>query len=244
MDSHIVVTGKGGVGKSFAAIQLHQYFASKGLTVHGYDTDPVNATYGKHASFGVTIVPLLDSGNTVDPRCFDPFFENVASQPDENAVAIVDNGTSSFLAFCSYMATCPALPLLSSRGTVYLHAIFVGSAVQFSWNNLRDLARAFPQYPLVVWLNPFFGPIVNETGQTFEEMPEFIELQPNIHSIVHIPNLIPATYGKDLEDLMSRRQSYEDALQDSSGLWTLMAKQRLMVVRRDMAAALDNAHIG
>ena len=43
---------------------------------------------------------------------------------------------------------------------------------------------------------------------------------------------------------MARRQSYEEAIQDDSGQWSLMAKQRLMIIRRDMAAALDSARIG
>lgn len=244
MDSHIVVTGKGGVGKSFAACQLHEYFSGKGRVVHGFDTDPVNSTYAQHRNFGVTIVPLLDSGNNVDPRNFDAFFEHVAGLPDDDGVVVVDNGTSSFLPFCSYMASCPALPLLASRGTVYMHAIFVGSSVKDSWDNLKDLAHAFPQSPLVVWLNPYFGEIVNPNNQKFEDMPEYQELQAHFHALVRVPDLIQATYGKDMETLMARRQSYDEALQDTSGLWSLMAKQRLMIIRRDMAAALDNARVG
>lgn len=244
MDTHIVVTGKGGVGKSFAACQLHQYFSGKGLVVHGFDTDPVNATYAQHEAFDVTTVPLLDSGNTVDPRNFDVFFEHIAGLPDDNSVVVVDNGTSSFLPFCSYMASCPALPLLEQRGTVYLHATFVGSSITDSWDNLGALARAFPETSIVVWHNPYFGKIVNKDGQKFEEMPEFKKYHEHIHAVVKVPTLIPATYGKDMEALMARRQSYEDAIQDDSGQWSLMAKQRLMIIRRDMAAALDSARIG
>lgn len=244
MDSHIIITGKGGVGKSFAARQLHEYFSGKGRAVHGFDTDPVNATYAEHHCFNVTIVPLLDPSNTVDPRKFDVFFEHVASLPEDDGVVIVDNGAATFLPFCSYMASCPALPVLQSRGTVYLHTIVIGSALKDTLDNLEDLARYFPSAPLVVWLNPYFGPIADNEGRRFEEMPVYQKCRQHIHALVQVPELFPATYGKDMEVLMARRQSYEEALNDTTGAWGLMARQRLMIIRRDMAAILDTANIG
>jgi CO dehydrogenase nickel-insertion accessory protein CooC1 len=39
---HLVLQGKGGVGKSFVAAILAQYFKTKTAQVHCLDTDPVN----------------------------------------------------------------------------------------------------------------------------------------------------------------------------------------------------------
>ena len=246
MDSHLILTGKGGAGKSFAARQLHEYFAAKGYAVHGFDTDPVNSTYADNRLFNAVVVPLLDESNTIDPRRFDEFFEHVATLPEEEdqlAVVIVDNGAASFLPFCSYMAECPALPVLKRRGRVFLHAIVTAGALQEAWDNLGQLSTYYPDVPIVVWLNPYFGEIVNSAGQGFEEMPEFARLQEHIHALVKVPALSRATYGRDMEQLIKRRQTYDEALNDTSGQWSLMSRERLAIIRREMASALDRANV-
>ena len=42
--AHLLMQGKGGVGKSFVASILYQYLKRRGLEVYGCDTDPVNNT--------------------------------------------------------------------------------------------------------------------------------------------------------------------------------------------------------
>ena len=42
---HFVLQGKGGVGKSFVASILGQYFQVRGRDVRCFDTDPVNQTF-------------------------------------------------------------------------------------------------------------------------------------------------------------------------------------------------------
>ena len=42
---HMVLQGKGGVGKSFIAAVLAQFKASKGQKPLCIDTDPINATF-------------------------------------------------------------------------------------------------------------------------------------------------------------------------------------------------------
>src|SRR5450432_1103610 len=45
---HVVLQGKGGVGKSFISAILAQYFRTKSAPVHCLDTDPVNATFAQY----------------------------------------------------------------------------------------------------------------------------------------------------------------------------------------------------
>jgi hypothetical protein len=44
---HLVLQGKGGVGKSMISAILGQYFHHKTTTPHCFDTDPVNATFAQ-----------------------------------------------------------------------------------------------------------------------------------------------------------------------------------------------------
>jgi cellulose biosynthesis protein BcsQ len=43
---HFVLQGKGGVGKSYAAVLFAQYLRERGLTVSCFDGDPLNQTFG------------------------------------------------------------------------------------------------------------------------------------------------------------------------------------------------------
>ena len=48
---HIILQGKGGVGKSFIAIMLAMYYQHNGIAYHGFDTDPVNSTFAGFKGF-------------------------------------------------------------------------------------------------------------------------------------------------------------------------------------------------
>jgi len=45
---HLVLQGKGGVGKSFVSAILAQYFRTKSAPVHCMDTDPINSTFTQY----------------------------------------------------------------------------------------------------------------------------------------------------------------------------------------------------
>ena len=59
---HLILQGKGGVGKSFIAALLAQYLQEKGVAVRCFDADPVNSTL---ASF-----PALKHDETRSDRKF------------------------------------------------------------------------------------------------------------------------------------------------------------------------------
>ena len=42
--AHLILQGKGGVGKSFAAFLLAQYLPEKSVLVRCFDADPINNT--------------------------------------------------------------------------------------------------------------------------------------------------------------------------------------------------------
>ncbi|WP_455474103.1 nucleotide-binding protein [Bartonella sp. B30(2025)] len=50
---HIVLQGKGGVGKSLVASLVMQYLLENKTDVRGIDTDPVNQTFANYKNFNV-----------------------------------------------------------------------------------------------------------------------------------------------------------------------------------------------
>jgi CO dehydrogenase nickel-insertion accessory protein CooC1 len=98
---HMILQGKGGVGKSFIAALLAQYKASKGQPSLCIDTDPVNATFHGYQALGVRQIQLME-GNEIKPRRFDALVEMIA--PAEQDV-IIDNGASAFLPLTHYLVS-------------------------------------------------------------------------------------------------------------------------------------------
>lgn len=154
---HFILQGKGGVGKSMIASMLYQALLYYEKEVQAFDTDPVNATLGRYTEFNVTKIDIMKNGD-IDPRQFDVLFEGLMNAPADSHV-IVDNGASSFVALGAYLQQNDVLPTLLEEGhKVYFHSVVTGGqAVVDTADGLAELADGFPQSPVIVWLNPFFG---------------------------------------------------------------------------------------
>src|ERR1700733_10048883 len=72
---HLMLQGKGGVGKSLVASVLAQYFREHGRDVRCIDTDPVNRTLAQYSALGADRLILRDEHNRIDQRSFDTLME-------------------------------------------------------------------------------------------------------------------------------------------------------------------------
>ena len=75
---HMVLQGKGGVGKSFIAAMLAQYMAARGHEPLCVDTDPVNATFHGYQALKVHRIEIMEN-DEINSRHFDALVELVAS---------------------------------------------------------------------------------------------------------------------------------------------------------------------
>ena len=87
---HMVLQGKGGVGKSMIAATLAQYKAGKGTKPLCIDTDPVNATFEGYKALNVRRLNIME-GDEINTRNFDALVEMIASAEGD---VIIDNGAS------------------------------------------------------------------------------------------------------------------------------------------------------
>ena len=81
---HLILQGKGGVGKSFAAFLLAQYLPDKSILVRCFDADPINNTLANFPALNAVKVDLIensDKGRRIDPRRFDDLVEQITGQP-------------------------------------------------------------------------------------------------------------------------------------------------------------------
>ena len=165
---HMVLQGKGGVGKSMIAATIAQYKAGKGQKPLCIDTDPVNATFEGYKALNVRRLNIMD-GDEINTRNFDALVEMIASAEGD---VIIDNGASSFVPLSHYLISNQVPALLQDMGhELVVHTVVTGGqALVDTVSGFAQLASQFPAECLfVVWLNPYWGPIEHE-GKGFEQL--------------------------------------------------------------------------
>ena len=236
---HMVLQGKGGVGKSFIATVIAQYKISKGQQPLCIDTDPVNATFHGFKALNVRLLEIMQ-GDEIQTRNFDTLVELIAPSKDD---VIIDNGASSFVPLTHYLISNQVPALLQEMGhEMVVHSVITGSqALLDTVSGFAQLASQFPaEAPFVVWLNPFWGSIEHE-GKSFEQMKAYTANKARVSAIVNIPALKEDTYGRDLSDMLQERLTFDETLAMDS--LTIMTRQRLKIVKGQLFSQLDSAAV-
>jgi hypothetical protein len=229
---HIMLQGKGGVGKSLASALLVQFLEARGIAYKGFDTDPVNGTFSQFRGLDVERVDIME-GTGVNERHFDGLIETLVEFTGD---VVVDNGATSFLAMSNYLKENHVIPLLAENGKqVLIHTIITGGQAQSdTLSGYRALAEQLTDAKIVVWLNPFFGEISME-GKEFEDFSVYKKAQPVTLGVVRIPQRNRDTFGRDVEEMIRSKLTFEEAIAQAR----LMTKQRLKTVRTALFAELE-----
>src|SRR5207244_6042830 len=230
---HIALQGKGGVGKSLISAILSQYLSSKGQDVCGIDADPVNQTFSEYGGLRVECLNLLREGS-IDQREFDLLMERFLK---EEGTFVVDTGASTFIPLWHYILENHALDHLRQKGKrVFIHSVITGGqSLNDTLSGFEQLAETTREKNLVVWLNEFFGPMLQE-GAKLKEMVVDKRHANKVHGSVAIVRRTADTFGRDVEEMIRQKMTFEEALNGSD--FTIMAKQRLRVVQRELFAQL------
>ena len=236
---HMILQGKGGVGKSFIASTLAQYKLSTGQKPLCIDTDPVNSTFHGFKALNVKLLKIMD-GDEINSRNFDELVEQIATSKQD---IIIDNGASSFVPLSHYLISnnVPAL-LLGMGHEMIVHTVITGSqALLDTVNGFALLASQFPGEVLfVVWLNPYWGPIEHE-GKNFEQLKAYTTYKERISAIIKIPLWKAETFGRDISDMLQERLTFADAIATSTN--TIMTRQRLTIAQKQLYEQMDIATV-
>lgn len=226
---HFVLMGKGGVGKTMVALLLSQCIADKGEPVVCIDTDPVNSSLASLSTLPTDRVSIFN-GNKVDTRALDLFTERLAT---EDANFVVDNGAASFVPVSHYLLENDVAGMLVEEGRFpVIHAVVTGGPGMLDTiKGFASILDSFPQsVRIVVWLNEFFGPVVNANGKGFEDLPVYLENRERIFGIVRLPQFSEEATS-DLRDMIGRKISFADALRKENTAILRMQKSRLFKIR-------------
>jgi hypothetical protein len=236
---HLILQGKGGVGKSLVASILGQYFLNRSEDVSCIDTDPVNHTLAQYQALRAEHLKLMVESR-IDVRLFDQLMERLLTQ-DQSFV--IDNGASTFIPLWDYILENEVVETLQDAGrSVFLHSVVTGGqAMLDTLSGFHDLAANCPARNLVVWVNEFFGPVESD-GKRFRDMKVFAEHRDRIRGTVTIPKRSADTFGRDIEEMLRAKRTFAEVLEDRQ--FSIMSRQRLALVRRDLFEQLDRLAFG
>jgi hypothetical protein len=224
-----VLQGKGGVGKTFVASLLAQFYQERNESVVCLDTDPVNGSFSAIRALGARHVGLL-AGDRVDVDALDDLVERVMT---EDTHFVIDNGAASFVPLSRYLIEHDIAGLIADAGKrAVVHTILIGGPAML--DTAKALEAVIEQFPpsveLIVWLNEFFGPIVTDAGETFEQTPLYERNRARIAGLLRLQRLNPDTYGRNLREMLARQMTFREA--DQSPELRVVARQRLRQIWR------------
>jgi len=236
---NFILQGKGGVGKSLIASMLAQHYQDQGIETMCFDTDPVNRTFASFKALNVRTVDILDNGRVIE-SAFDGFIEKIIQAP-EDTVVVIDNGASTFLPLCAYLKDNGIFAFLRENGhDMTMHTVVTGGqSILDTMNGLQALTVNFPDVPVVVWLNEYFGK-VEMNGVSVEES-KVIQNSENIHAFIRLKELHKDTFGHNFARMLKERKTFSEAIADPK--FDIMCRQRLVMTQREISAQIDQAHL-
>jgi hypothetical protein len=226
---HLVLQGKGGVGKTLVASLLAQYLIETGGSVRCYDTDPVNNSFASIAALGAKPVDLLD-GEQINSLEIDRL---VNEWIEGDGDVIVDNGAAGFVPLSKYLIENEVNDVLAAHGwEMVIHTVITGGGSML--DTLRGLASVIQNYPsavrIVAWLNEYFGPLQAD-GIGFEDTKVYRDNRDRIAGIIRL-NKVSPHHARNIVEMLDRKLTFAEAIARPDVM--VVAKQRLTMVKRNI----------
>ena len=199
------------------------------------DTDPSNATLSGFKALKGQHIQLME-GTVLKEAKFDLLMNRVL---EEDSSFLIDCGASSFIPLNNYMIENKVVDMISDSGKeVYAHIVIAGeSHLMDTLSGFAEMVEQMPgQVKLIVWLNEFFGKIEAD-GKPFEEMNIYLENEDRIHGLVGVPKQNPATFGVDIEKMLTARLTFDEVRQSPE--FFIMNKSRIFRVQQEIYRQLQ-----
>jgi hypothetical protein len=233
---HLVLQGKGGVGKTVVAGWLTEFLMYRGQPVHCIDGDPVNRSLAQYRALPVEKLDLVNQDGVVIRSRYDAMVDRFLA---EEAVFVVDNGATAFLPFWTYVVESNIAAVLRESGRrVYVHVpISGGEMLNDTLLGFKTIAETAEEKSLVVWINEYFGPVARD-GKTFDQMQVYLDNRDKVLTSIGIPQRAPDTFAENIRRMRERKLTFEEAIRTAPGFY-IMDKSRLYRVRRELYEQLE-----
>ena len=241
-DIHLVMQGKGGVGKSLLAFYLAQYVREKTGKCLVFDTDPLNPTLSRTKSLNVTILRILAEDHiTILKHAFDQMIEACVSMDSD---VVIDVGASSFIPMLEYCERNGVHDLWRQMGhSCILHSIITGKDFAETcamFGVVMEKTGRLPSVSSVVWLNPYAGPVEMD-GLGFEKTSVYSENERHIRAVLPMPAFTDDMFQPDFLAMMGAGQTFDEFIADPAR--HVMSRQRIAMMRRQVFGVMERAGI-
>lgn len=226
--ANIILQGKGGVGKSFVASLVAQYYresrGDNGESIACIDTDPNNSTLCGIKALNAKRLSLFDDDGQFDPRKFDKLLDVMFENADKDFV--IDNGATTFIHLIEYINENGTFDILGDRFNIILHVPIVGGQAQKDTiNGFVQLVEFWPDMKFVLWINEHQDKIFDAAGNKFHDMDFFKKYEENIFAAVHLEQQHEQLTGRDLKDMTRADLTFAETAESS--LFAMMPRHRL-----------------
>lgn len=209
---HVVITGKGGVGKSTCAAFLAQALMENGTKVTVFDLDPIQNSITKFKALNVITVPVLD-GEISNVDALDDVMECLLY---ESGDFVLDVGGGSFISVNSWVLRDDVVDILTSAGKrCVFHVVIAGGTSLI--DTMRHLDSMLSQMPeaaeFVVWTNPHTGSLAHN-GVEFHDSPFFERVKDRLAGLVDLPKLDANYAAPALARLLVESLTFAEAAED------------------------------
>lgn len=232
---HLILQGKGGVGKSVVASWLAEFLMKGDKSVCCIDGDPVNRSLGQYKALRAEKLDLVNQDGLVQRTRYDSLLERFAT---ENIAFVVDSGATAFMPFWTYLIETEMTSVLRQAGRpVYVHVpISGGEMLNDTLLGFKTVAESITERSLVLWINEYFGPVARD-GKCFEQMQVYLDNQDKVLGSVGIPQRSPDTYGETIRLMREKKLTFGEAIQSPE--FMLAQRSRLHIVQRELFEQLQ-----
>jgi hypothetical protein len=232
---HLVLQGKGGIGKSVIASWLAEFLVSRGQPVRCIDGDPVNRSLSQYKALPVEKLDLLSQEGLVMRARYDGLIGRFLT---DGAVFVVDSGATAFLPFWTNIVESDVISILRGAGRrVYVHIpISGGEMLNDTLLGFKTLAETAAEKSLAVWINEYFGPVARD-GKTFDQMHVYLDNREKVLTSIGIRRRPADTFGENIRRMREKKLTLQDAIRAAE--FYLVEKCRLQIVQHELFDQLE-----
>lgn len=233
--AHFVLQSKGGAGKSVCSAILAQYLSEKDGDMLLIDTDPSNKTLGSYKGLPVQEIQVLNKNKIVDQSAFDGFINNFMSV---DKPMLVDTGSGDFLPINGYILQneLPQIFLENGKQMIIHCPINFGQSEEETIKCLVGITANYPNTPIVVWENEFFGTSANDFRDTV-----LYKKTNNIIGTIKIRKMNTDTEERDFSNMLKQSLTFDQINSvTNNSQFGFIQKSRLKRIKNELWEQMDD----